>query len=225
MLQDERSARRRRVISIVIVAALLWLGVCAVSVWYLVMAVQGRFREGYARISISPQKEVWLHFKGDRAQFASTAEGLKGAKWMEPQEAERAIALPLEGEKPQGWEKVEISVEAFSRAKWRLSRKDAAGAEWTYAVEEWLETGGSPEDCPTLEIPKLEAPKLEVRADPQHEAGKPAIGIGVKVSTEDRELSDIYKNGETVKAQARLLDSTGKVVASIEKPLSEFGFG
>jgi hypothetical protein len=226
-MQNIKKPRGGMLLPILLVIALvlvLW-GV----VIYLIVWASGKSAGGYLQVRISPQKRVWLHYEGRRVQIADTREGLAKAKWIEPtpdqeeDEETPAITLPLNGQKPQGWDKVEISPQSYNRLQWRLSKKDAAGSEWTYLVDGYIDATDSTRKSETLEIPSLENPNLAMTLTPQEAYGSFEIGASLSLNCDEEEVADILHNGEPVKARLQALNSDQKVVATLAKSLSDFG--
>lgn len=226
-MQNIKKPRGGILLPILLVIALV-LVLWGVAI-YLIVWATNKPASGYLQVRISPQKRVWLHYEGQRAQIADTREGLAKAKWIEPtpdqeeDEETPAIALPLNGQKPQGWDKVEISLQSVGSIQWRLSKKDAAGSAWTYLVEGYVESAKSARESETVEIPSLEDPNLEMTLTPTEDHRSFEIGASLTLTCDEEEVADILHNGEPVKARFQALNSDQKVIATLAKSLSDFG--
>jgi hypothetical protein len=212
-----------RVALLVVLVSWLVLGSIGVLLWFAIKDVTGHFRNRYASIEIAPDKVMWLHFKGTRLRTASTADGLDGAKWVEPEESDwgylrfAPIVVPLQGERPHGWQKIEMTFDWWTR-------EDEDGAEWTYIGEEEVRTGESPAATSLTRIPEQDNAKLEVETQASIKEGEPEVGVALTLTLGRLELADVQKEGKSVQGQVRVLDSSGEVVGKETAALVDLGF-
>ena len=221
-----------RVALLVVLVSWLVLGSIGVLLWFAIKAATGQFRNRYASIEIAPDKVMWVHFKRTRLRMASTADGLDGANWVEPEESEWGylqfppIALPLQGERPHAWQKIEVAFDWCSNdcyVEWWLTREDENGVEWTYIGEEEVRTGKSPAATSSIRIPEQDNAKLEVETQTRIEAGEPEVGVALTLTLRRLELIDVQKEGESVQGHVRVLDSSGEVVGKEAGTLEDLG--
>jgi hypothetical protein len=219
-------------------ALLITLGVFAAWVtlwgviWYLSTGRE-RFRSRYARVEIGPQNEAWLEFRSRRVRVAASLADLREARWQGSEGISwedvklPAVALPLGEARPQGWDRVELVAhrgENVSGLEWRLTKRDQRGREWTYVSQSMgLEDAKSPEKARPIAIPRIAGATLQVSGREDREEGKPKVTVYLRLQAGDLVLSDVEREGASVKAQVRVLDDGGKLIASTAGPLEDFG--
>jgi len=228
----------------------------------LFVAGEPQRKSWYGAISIGRDKAVWLEFRGDRMRRAASPEALGKATWIP---AERTsvepgalteemlaygyggtespeVALPLAGEKPYGWEKVEVT---FSRWMWttgdvaargRFTRTDAQGAEWSYTIEALAmqELQESPKAVRPAALPGGGEWQMRLTVQPvwEGEEGAPKTpvlmaqvmvlcvsglpeaegGAGAWAGRTYRPVTDISRDGRPVRALLTVRDDRGKTI-------------
>ncbi len=217
----------RFAVVVTLVVLLVW-GAIGVMVWYVVRSGLGWFGEAYARIEVAPDKVVWVEMRGSQMRVAESKEGLANAKWEMGEEGEALmVALPLGGKRPSGWEGVETRFEGgpgSQQVRWRLSRKDEAGATWRYLVEGEQSLGSSADDSPLIKVPSLEKAHLTVEGQAHADKGKPTVGVALRLTSGGYEFRGVEGPSGGKQAQVRVLDEKGKVVAKRSGSLEDFGY-
>lgn len=196
----------------------------------------------YARVALSPSAAVNVEFRGAEMRVARTAQGLQTAapvkgsrsvgRWVEFPEVTlpfAAASLPPRVAKITTRFEVMQPPERSSRggapvgyvfATIGLCYQDSAGALWTYVTRASAQTATSLVRARPIEVPRLGALTMTVVT----RAYRKRIGAGIRVASGKVELSEIRKDGRSVEAQLRLLDSAGGAVATARGPLAKFGF-
>jgi len=166
------SVRAALLITLGVFAA--WVAIWGVA-WYLSTGRE-RFESRYTRVEVAPGKEAWLEFRSRRVRVGASLADLREARWqgcegISWEDVELpAVALPLGGARPQGWDRVEVAGhrgEEVRSLEWRLTKRDEQGREWTYVTQEaGLEDAESPEKARPIAVPKIvqTAPRLPPRA-------------------------------------------------------------
>jgi len=216
---------------------LIVTGLCLVAlwalIWLLILWLTGQVRNAYAQLG-TPQQRVWVQFRGNQMRQAASAAELEGAEWESPRDREwgytafAPIDVPSEGmDVGIALDAARVGVIAFGSwydAEWEYETRDEEGVRWEYMVSTSLEPARSPEKAVLGEPPRLGKPVLEVETKVGSEGGQSTIWVAVSPETEDWGLEEIRRNGEPVEVQVRVLDSTGKEVASETGPLEAFGY-
>jgi hypothetical protein len=202
-----------------------------------------KVRGDYVRIRVSPKAVVYVQFSGGEMRMATTGAGLKTAKPVKAKHSSSdytqfpQVDLPVAADLlPTGFTKVtaDLTYQRMTGGGWPfgrasssfvfgtlgLSRKDSAGALWTYAMTYTARPDKSLVEAPEIKVAQLSPLHLEVIA----KVARKRLGAGVHVWSGKVEVDDILKNGKPVQAQMRVLDTGGKIVASSKGPLGKFGF-
>jgi len=166
-------------------------------------------------------------------QAASPGE-LEGAQWVSSRVREwdstgfTPIDLPSEGlDVGMAVDAARVRLSAYGsdcEAEWEYEKRDETGARWEYVVSAYLETARSPEEAVLNEPPGLEKPVLEIDMEAGSEEGQSTIGVALSLDNDDWGIDEIRRNGEPAEARVRILDSTGKEVASQTGSLDDFGY-
>jgi hypothetical protein len=228
MKQREGSARGWVLILAIVVV------LCLLGLWALViLAATGQFRNLYAQVG-TPQQPLWIQVKANRIRHAATPEELANSPWTRATTAAWAtvefppIDLPLAAFDPGlPLDAAKLRLASFDgdwEAEWQYRKTDQAGVRWDYLVSTGLEAAKSPESAVLNEAPPLGKPTLEVDAEPTGEAGHPAIGVALLLSSEHGDSVDVRRDGRSAEIELRILDREGKVVASERGPLEDFGY-
>jgi hypothetical protein len=192
------------------------------------------------RVSIAPERDVWIEVRGRRARVAESPEALKDAKWVTGPSSNPAseetpcagpVELPLHGEKPGDWDAVAayISRRGFGQGdliSWRLTKKDADGVEWFYYTDyTYVALGRAATSSPVLNIPPAETPKVEVTAQADVSDGSPSVGVAIELFiAPELKLAVIETQGRDVLAQVSVTDPDGRIVGKEEYALTDLGF-
>jgi hypothetical protein len=195
----------------------------------------------YARIVVSPKCTVYVQFDGSEMRLATTAPGLKSAKAIKARRSSdqhasfAEVALPVAAQDmPTGLTKMTGQFDVMHFAGRRaagqpesyvfgaigLSKQDKVKATWTYTVVVSQEGGASPVEAKPVTIP--DASKLRLNLTVKVAGQK--VGPGLTLKAGALEVGEIRKNGKSMPAQVRVLDSAGKAVGSSKGPLGQFGF-
>jgi len=224
----------RFAVVVTLVVLLVW-GAIGVIVWYVVRSGLGWFGGAYARIEVGPDKVVWVEVRGSQMRVAETKERLASAKWegttWEGEVGEEGqtpmVALPLGGNRPSDWEAVEVQLQSqfgSQQARWRLSRTDGAGETWRYLVEREERLGSSADESPLIKVPSLAKISLAVEGQARMQEGKPAVGVGLKLTSGGYQVTRVQQPERGAEAQVRVLNDKGKVVAEQSGSLDDFGY-
>jgi hypothetical protein len=217
---------------LLIVTALCVVALWAL-IWLLILWLTGQVRSAYAQLG-TPQQPVWVQFRGNQMRHAASAAELEGAEWESPRQrgwgytAFAPIDVPSEGmDVGIEAEAARVALVAFGSwydAEWEYETRDEEGVRWEYMVSTPLRPSRSPEEAVLGEPPGLEKPVLEVETEVGREGGQSTIAVAVSLETEDWGLEEIRRNGRPVEVEVRVLDSTGKEVASETGSLEAFGY-
>lgn len=229
----------------------LMLGVAAVFA-ITSSAAAARTIPAYLRLAVpatapaQPEVVLYLELTGKELRMADTIAGLKNAKPVKGITGRNntiqftGVALPIPPEKLEaGISAAKASLMFYNKSRLygtlHLFQTDEHKAKWTYSTRFYLQAGTSPDTAATIQVPSLA--RAELKTDIKPGKGK-MLGIGVKLmvgptapetgektSAPMQELSDIAKNGKSVNLSVRLLNATGKVVSSEQKPLANLGYG
>jgi hypothetical protein len=232
LMNRGRHGTRGGALVLIIVTALCLLALWAV-VWFLILLATGQLRNTYAQLG-TPQQPVWVQLKGNQMRQAASAADLETAEWASPRErgwgytAFAPIDVPSEGmDVGIAVDAARVGLVAFGSwydAEWEYEKRDEAKARWEYMVSAPLETARSPEEAVLNEPPRLEKPVLELDTEVGREEGQSTIGVALWLDTDDWGIEEIRRNGQPVEVQVRILDSTGKEVASETGSLEDFGY-
>lgn len=217
---------------LLIVTVLCLLALWAL-VWFLILLAAGQLRNTYAQLG-TPQQPVWVQFKGNQMRQAASPAHMESAEWVSPRVREwgstefAPIDVPSEGlDVGIAVDAVRARLSAYGsdcEAEWEYEKRDETGARWEYVVSMCLETARSPEEAALNEPPRLEKPVLGVETEVGREGGQSTIGVVISLQRDDWGLEEIRRNGEPAQAHVRILDSTGKEVASETGSLEAFGY-
>jgi hypothetical protein len=230
--------RMRYGVAIALLVMFVWV-IAAVLTLYLVAKGHG-LGGASLRVSVSPERDVWIEVRGRRARLAESPEALKDAKWMTGASSNPAsegtscagpVELPLHGEKPGDWDAVAVYISRGGfggpdEVAWRLTKKDADGVEWFYYTDyTYLALGRAATSSPLLNIPSAETPRVEVTAQPDIYDGSPEIGVAVELTiAPELKLGAIETQGRAVLAQVSVIDPDGRIVGKEEGVLTDLGF-
>ena len=195
------------------------------------------------------QPAAYLRVQGRELRVAATQEGLDSATPVKatrsesfrsgPREMIQVYSCPeitLPPPAPGVTAKARLSYQRTARAgaaaadagsgaglggEFRLTRKDSAGATWTYVVSAGTRSEAQPgADLPALDLP--DPSKLTLSIETQTEGMEAAIGLRVKSG--NAAVESILKNGKPVRARIEVLDRAGKSVHAQRGDLEKFGF-
>lgn len=195
------------------------------------------------------QPAAYLRVQGRELRVAATQEGLDGATPVKatrsesfrsgPREMIQVYSFPeitLPPPAPGVTAKARLSYQRTARAgaatadaspraglggEFRLTRKDDAGAMWTYVTSAFV---GS-EESRNEEIPALDLPdpsKLTLSIETKIEGMEAAIGLRVKSG--NAAVGSILRNDKPVRARIEVLDRAGTSVHAQRGDLEKFGF-
>lgn len=232
LMNRGRHGTRGGALVLIIVTVLCLLALWAL-IWFLILLAAGQLRNTYAQLGTA-QQPVWVQFKGNRMRQAASAADLETGEWVRPREREwgytefAPIDVPSEGmDVGIAVDAVRVGLSVFGSdcdAEWEYEKEDEAGVRWEYVVSTYLETAGSPEEAVLNEPPGLEKPVLEIDTEVGREEGQSTIGVALWLDTDDWGIDGIRRDGRPVEARVRILDSTGKEVASETGSLEDFGY-
>jgi hypothetical protein len=219
--------------AVLVIATVLCLLALWALVWFLILLASGQFRNTYAQLGTA-QQPVWVQFKGNQMRQAGGPADLEGAEWTSPRERGwgytgfAPIDVSLDGlDVGMVVDAASVGLTVYGseyEAEWRYEKRDETGARWEYVVSTYLETARSPEEAGLNEPPRLEKPALEIDTEVGREEGQSTIGVALWLDTDDWGIDEILRNGRPVEARVRILDSTGKEVASETGSLEDFGY-
>ena len=218
---------------LLIVTAVCLLALWA-ALWLAVLYATGELRgEQYAQLG-TPQQPIWVQFKGNQMRQAGGPADLEGAEWVSPREREwgytgfAPIDVSLDGlDVGMAVDAASVGLTVYGseyEAEWRYEKRDETGARWEYVVSTYLETARSPEEAALNEPPRLEKPALEIDMQVGSEEGESTIAVALLLDNDDWGIDEILRNGRPAQARVRILDSTGKEVASETGSLEDFGY-
>jgi hypothetical protein len=206
----------------------LWL-----LVWFLILWVTGQQRNAYVQLG-TPQQPVWVQVRGNQMRQAASAADLESAEWVSPRDREWGCSAFAPIDVPSEGMDVGVAVDAarvvvivfasYCDAEWEYEKRDEEKVRWEYVVSTNLETARSPEEAVLNEPPRLEKPVLEVDAEVGREGGESTIGVSLRLDPGEWGLEEIRRNGRPVEVQVRILDSTGKEVASETGSVEDYGY-
>jgi hypothetical protein len=198
----------------------------------------------YLRIRVSPKERLYIQLRGKEMRMAKTPAGLETAP--KPILASTSVsegseyttstfppfALPGTSNPPTlvaisytsyaSGEDKDMRDYSYAQVQIVQQRKDSRGTRWGYISSEYADPTDAPVSAPEVKVPVLGKLKLELTADTK----KPGeVGLGVVVNSGKQQLDDITRNGKSMSAQVKLVDSKKKPVASKTAALGEFGFG
>jgi hypothetical protein len=104
--------------------------------------------------------------------------------------------------------------------------RDAGGGDWTYWVGAgWFDISASADGSKLVEIPASppDRPELTLSVDLEREE-RHHVGFGLRLTSADRIIEDVERDGESVLASLVVSDASGNRVVSTRGTLDDLGF-
>jgi len=194
----------------------------------------------YVRIIVSPESALYVQFEGAEMRIAPTPHGLKDAKAVRGRRQPAGVvefpavdlALPPSA-LPAGVSKVTSQFRVYGSrggaqpahrsvivlADLELQVKDSKGAVWAYQVRKSATGADAPAEASGMPLPQPKNLTLLVTA----QTSTRRVGAVLRLSAGRTDIDDVRRDGKSVEAQVRILNSSGKAVASAKGPLAKFG--
>lgn len=184
------------------------------------------------RFSSDPKPILYLQFKGDSLQIASTPEGLASAKAIPGRISQgggnyQSMVFPQQrlplAAGPETKARFILSG-AILRADYDIMKKDAAGIAWHFLLHSGLP---QPE---TIVLPDLHSLTLNIKTMPiVFEGEKIAgtrLGIGLLLQSGETKIDNVRKNDRPANCMVSVTADDGKFIVTAQGGLGEkFGFG